>query len=369
MTDATLINSIKTPSNDLIDAFAMKPVKPDSLIIKNGVIYILGGVSSGKSTLLGKLMKIYDTTIEPMIFCFYTGLAPDETTSYHISNYGLKKKPYFIRLPNNEAMISFFNQFRYKRVKYSEMLLFMKSLFINDKMLIEALRFAFSLFNNLSKRFDHEDYQKRVYMLMSVIIDRVDLNRIPYDSELIMKTYAKKRKIDFLTDPVLFIANIAVSLSKGLKGFTVGMVVDSSASRIKDRIKPIDIEPQLRIKNKNKIELIPSITVFDDISQFSLMTTERACPWIKDFFCETRRWQNTIIVAAQRYNLLNKSLRALTHTFFIGYSLISDDLPRVAKELPLNIMTADDFLNIYKDIKPFSFFVYNNKCYLCVINF
>ena len=238
----------------------------------------------------------------------------------------------------------------------------MKSLFVSDKALIEVLRLAFSLFNNISKRFDHEDYQKRVYMLMSAVNDRVNLGNQVYESELIFKTYAKKRKIEFKVDPLLFIANVAVSLSKGLKSFTVAMVIDSSATNIKQRIKPIDIEPMLRInKNKTKVELIPSLCVFDDISQFSLMTTERAGSWIKDFFCETRRWQNTIIVAAQRYNLLNKSLRSLTHTFFIGYSLISDDLPKVAKEMPLNIMNADTFLAIYKDIKPYTFFVYNNK--------
>ena len=92
------------------------------------------------------------------------------------------------------------------------------------------------------------------------------------------------------------------------------------------------------------------------------MTTEHPPQWTKDLLAETRRWMNTFIIAAQRHSLLNKSLRALTHTFFIGYSLIDDDLPRIAQEMPSNILSGDDFLTLYKQsIKPFTFFVYNNK--------
>lgn len=363
MNDNDRLKRIKTPSNDLIDAFAMKPIAKNSLIIRNGVMYIVGGVSSGKSTLMGKLMKIYDDNIQPMILCFYAGFAPDETTTHHISSYNLQHKPYFIQLPNQESMISFFNQFRYKRLKYSEMLLFMKSVFKSEKDLILVLRLAFSLFNNISKRFDKDDYMKRVYMLMGSINERIDISKGVYESEFVMKTYAKKHKISFVNDVLLFIANVAVSLSKGLKEFTIGVIVDSSAINIKNKIKPYDFEPMIRISKSNKkIELIPSISIFDDVAQFPLMTTEHPPQWTKDLLAETRRWMNTFIIAAQRHSLLNKSLRALTHTFFIGYSLIDDDLPRIAKEMPSNILSGDDFITLYKSsIKPFTFFVYNNK--------
>ena len=241
------------------------------------------------------------------------------------------------------------------------MLLFMKSMFNNDKSLIEVLRLAFSLFNSISKRFDKDDYVKRVYMLMGAVNDRVDLSNEPYESEFVMKTYAKKHKISFTTDPLLFIANVAVSLSKGLKEFTLGIVVDSNAVNIKNRMKIYDFAPMIRIM-KNKIELIPSVCVFDDVAQYQLLTTEHPPQWTKDLFAETRRWMNTFVIAAQRHSLLNKSLRALTHTFFIGYSLIDDDLPRIGKEMPSNILAADDFISLYKNsIKPFCFFVYNNK--------
>ena len=49
--DAKLINSIKTPNNDLIDTFAMSSIAPKSLIIKNGVMIVYAAVSGGKSTL------------------------------------------------------------------------------------------------------------------------------------------------------------------------------------------------------------------------------------------------------------------------------------------------------------------------------
>ena len=175
--DAKRLNAIKTPDNELIDAFSMKPVEKGSLIIQNGVMVVYAAVSGGKSTLLAKMMKIYDDTIEPMIFSFYSTMTPDETTTHHISSYKLKHKPYFIQLPTPESMISFFTQFRYKRVKMSEMLLFMKSVFVDDRGLIEVVKLAFSLFNNISKRFDKDDYMKRVYTLISVIVDRVDLSK------------------------------------------------------------------------------------------------------------------------------------------------------------------------------------------------
>lgn len=360
--DSERLNKIKTPTGGLIDAFAMKPIAPKSLIVQNGVMVVYAAVSGGKSTLLSKMMKIYDDTIEPMMFSFYSTMTPDETTCYHISNYNLKHKPYFIQIPSPEAMISFFTQFRYKRVKLSEMLLFMKSVFVNDKGLIEVLRLAFSLFNNISKRFDKEDYMKRVYILISTIIDRVDLNKQVYESDFVFNKYAKKRKISFTADPMLFIANVAVSLSKNLKGWTIAMVVDSSATTIKQRIKPVDIEPMLRIKKNNTIEMIPSVCFMDDVAQFPLMTTEHPSQFVKDLLAMTRRYQNTFVICAQRFTLISKSLRALSHVFWIGYGLIDADIPEIAKEMPSNILSKDDFMTMYHDlIKPFSFFVYSNK--------
>ena len=118
MSDSKLINSVSIPNTELIDSFAMKPIKPNSLIIQNGVMFILGGVSSGKSTLISKLIKIYDEYLNPEILCFYSGFSPDETTQFILSNVKMNMKPYFIQLSNNEAFISFFNQFKAYRLKY-----------------------------------------------------------------------------------------------------------------------------------------------------------------------------------------------------------------------------------------------------------
>lgn len=363
MNDNQRINNIKTPKNDLLDAFAMQPIAPNSLIIRNGVMYVLGGVSSGKSTLLGKLIKLYDETIEPIIFCFYSGFSPDETTTFHLSNYQLKRKPYFVQLPTPDSMVAFFDQLRRKRVKYSELLMFSKSIYKNDRGLFECLRVARSLFGELSKRFDVDDYMKRVRTLMAVIEEHINLLSQPYESEYVMKTYAKRRKISFSVDPLLFMANVCVSLSKALKTATITVPIPSESKRVIDRFKPYNIEPMLRYnKQKRECQLIPTVCVFDDVAQFPMLTSEHPSQWVKDLFAETRRWQNTFIIAAQRHNLLNKSLRALTHTFFIGYSLIDDDLPRIAKEMPSNILAGPDFIELYhSSIKPFTFFTYNNK--------
>ena len=363
MNDSKRINSIKTPSNNLIDDFAMSPIAEHSLIIKNGVMYVLGGVSSGKSTLLAKLLKIYDELIDPIIFCFYSGFAPDETTTLHLSAYNLKRKPHFIQLQTPEAMITFFDQLRRKRLKYSELLTFMKSLFVSDSSVFDTLRVARALFGELSKKFDKDDYMKRVYALMSMIEDKIDLTRQPYESDYILKKYASKHKINFNTDPLLFLANVCVSLSKALKPTIITIPQLTESRRTIDKFKPHTIEPMIRYDSKHrKITLIPTVCVFDDVAQFPILTSEHPCQWVKDLFAETRRWMNTFIIAAQRHNLLNKSLRALTHTFFVGYSLIDDDLPRIGKEMPSNILESGAFIELYKSsIKPFTFFVYNNK--------
>lgn len=359
--DSDRINKIKTPNNDLIDTFSMKPIAPKSLIIQNGVMLVYAAVSGGKSTLLAKLMKIYDDTNEPLIFSFYATMTPDETTTYHTSTYKLKRKPYFIQLPNTEAMISFFSQFRYKRVKLSEMLLFAKSLFNDDRGLIEVLKMAMYLFSDISKQFNNREYKKRVLMLTSLIVDKVDLERSPYESEFVLNKYAKKHKINYEADPLAFIANVIISLSKGFNGFTIAMLVNSSASSFKERIKPIDIEPMLRIR-KNKVEMIPSICFMDDVAQFPLMTTEHPTQFVKDLLAMTRRFQNTFIICAQRFTLINKSLRSLAHVFWIGYGLIDSDIPEIAKETPSNILKKDEFIELYHEsIKPFTFFVYSNK--------
>lgn len=355
MIDNKLLNSATAPDSQILNDFAMTQVVPKSLIIKNGVLYVLGGVSSGKSTLISKLIKVYDDSIEPIILCFYTGFAPDETTTYNLSNYNLKRYPYFMKLPTPESMMNFFNRFRHKRLKYSELLMLAKSLFRTEKQLFNCLCVAHELFDGLSKRFDVPDYMKRIHAMMQIVADNVELRNAIYQSDYVMKQYATKHKISYDENPYLFISNVLVSLSKALNTQPFAVLDENQ------KPKPVELPPMLRFRN-NKTELIPTVSVFDDVAQFPLLTTERSNQWTKDLFAETRRWMNTFVVAAQRHNLLNKSLRALTHTFFIGYSLIDDDLPRIAKEMPSNVLSADNFLKIYRDnIKPFSFLTYNNK--------
>ena len=70
--DNDVLNSFTVPNNDLLDAYSMQPIARNSLIIKNGVMYILGGISSGKSTLISKMMAMYKKYIDPIILYFYS---------------------------------------------------------------------------------------------------------------------------------------------------------------------------------------------------------------------------------------------------------------------------------------------------------
>lgn len=355
--DQIRINKVKADIDEtLLDDFAMKPIAKNSLIIQNGVIYIIGGVSSGKSTLISRLIKLYDETVEPTILCCYSGFAPDETTTMNTSRMNIKSL-YFVQLQTPQQFQIFFNQFRTKKLKLSELFLFVKSVFGNkfDEMLIAT--------SELYSGAVETNEPQRLKVLKSLISSSLNLKKIHkkiYWSDYVMKTYAEQHKLSFNIDPVSFTARALISLSKGLKDVEI-LLPDENA------FKRLAYKPFIRFKGRT-FEMVPTITVFDDVAQFPLLTTERVNQWVKDLFAETRRWRNTFIVAAQRYNLLNKSLRSLTHTFFIGYSLIDDDLPKVSKEMPSNILPSNEFIEFYKQIKPFTFFVYNNKFGFTIIS-
>ena len=372
--DESLLNSYHIPDNQNLEDYAMNPIRPNSLIIKNGVMYILGGVSSGKSTLLSKMIALYTQTIHPIILSFYGGLSPDETTTYALSSFGVK--PHFIRLPTVEAMYSFYDQFKYKRIKLAELLMFLTSIYKNNNpLLLESINYVRDL--NIRDK-SLTDTNKRMKALLLYVMTLMSKNKINTDSkrgfiylsEFITKTYARKHKQSFSVDPALFVCHCLISFSKGFDPYTVtvdilnepGVKIQARGSNTLNRFHPYTFPPFIRVVSKNKIELVPSISVYDDIAQFPLLTTEHSNQWTKDLLAETRRMMNTFIFAAQRHSLLNKTLRSLTHTFFIGYSLIDDDIPKIAKEIPSNLLPGKDFVEMYHSlIKPFTFFVYNNR--------
>ena len=387
-TDEQLLNKYNIPDNMNLQDYAMAPIKNGSLFIKNGVMYILGGVSSGKSTLMSKLIAVYNSEFNPIIISFYSGLSPDETSTFALNTF--RVKPTFVRLITIEAMYSFFNQFRYKRVKLAELLMFLMSIYKNNsKQLLKDIKITEEL--NIHDKILH-DNNSRLKALLSHILELIGkgtLNVNPdkgfiYLSEFILKQYSRKRLVNFNTDPALFVVYCLISISKGFheKTITVDILNEPTmkfnkrapTGTLLNRFQPYTFKPFLRVTNNNntnsgRIELVPSICIFDDVAQFPLLTTERSNQWTKDLFAETRRWMNTFIIAAQRHNLLNKTLRSLTHTFFIGYSLVDDDIPKIAKEIPSNLLSKNEFIDLYqKAIKPFHFFVYNNKLGYNILN-
>lgn len=356
-TDQTRINKVKADVDvEMLDDFAMKPIAKNSLIIQNGVIYIIGGVSSGKSTLISRLIKIYDDAIDPTILFIYSGFAPDETTTMNTSSMEIKNL-YFVQLSTPQAFTLFFDQFRTKKLKLSELFLFVKSVF--GKKFDEMMMMTTDLYAGT----EQTDEPQRLKVLKSLITTSLNLKKIHkkiYWSDYVMKAYAQSHGLlNFNIDPVAFVARCLISLTKGLKDVDI-MIPEGNG------FKRLTFKPFIRFE-RGKFNIVPTITVFDDVAQFPLLTTERASQWVKDLFAEVRRFRNTFIIASQRYNLLNKSLRSLTHTFFIGYSLIDDDLPKVSKEMPSNILPASEFIEFYKQIQPFTFFVYNNKFGFTVI--
>lgn len=402
--DNDVLNSFTVPNNDLLDAYSMQPIARNSLIIKNGVMYILGGISSGKSTLISKMMAMYKKYIDPIILYFYSGLSPDETTTFNMSNFGIQ--PHYIRLPTPESLVSFFDRFKYKRIKLAEIMNFLYTVYKrNTALILSTLEVIQELDLNHHVAFgqlempqvrdqgeaNHIMNERKKFNilyqyvaglssrgLITIQSNNKKPNQVLYLSEYILKTYARKHKISFESDPISFISNTLISFAKGLRPQTVTIdILNDPATRnmrmsrhaIMNRFIPHTFPPFIRLvkstpqfASKTKFELVPSISVFDDIASFPLFTTDRATQWVKDLLSETRRQQNTFIFSAQRYTLLNKTLRSLTHTFFIGYGLVDGDLPHIAEEIPSQLLDKKDFILLYKNsVKKFTFIVYNNK--------
>ena len=374
--DEELLNSYHIKENANLNDYSMSPILPGSLMIKNGVQYIVGAVSSGKSTLISKMIATYTKVLNPIIVSFYGGLSVDETTMYNLSTF--KIKPIYVKLPTPESMVSFFTQFRYKRIKLAELLMFLLSVF-KDKvpLLLEAVQLVEEL--NIKDK-SVSDSNKRMKALLLYVTELISAKKLAispakdfiYLSEFITKQYSRKHKVSFSGDPALFICHCLLSFSKGFKSYTVTVDILNETvpkknaklpSNLLSRFTPYNFPPFLRVVgNGAKIELVPSISIFDDIAGFPLFTTEHAGQFVKDLLAETRRWMNSFIFAGQRHNLLNKSLRALTHTFYIGYGLVDSDIPIISKEMPSNLMAGKDFQEIYHNvIGPFTFLVYNNK--------
>lgn len=374
--DERMLNKFRIPDNINLNDYAMAPIQKDSLIIKNGVMYVVAGISGGKSSLLSKMAALYARTINPIVISFYGGLSPDETSTYSLSTFGIK--PHYIKLPTPESMISFFNQYRYKRTKLAELLMFLLSVYKdNAELLLSSIGVVEELeLHDISTPLQN----KRMKALILTVAELIASNRINVDasksfiylSEFILKTYSSKKRIAFSVSPDLFIARCLISLSKGFHEETITVdLLNEPGVRIKNmrntlgRFVPYTFDSFLRVTKGNrklKIELIPSVMFFDDVAQFPLLTTEHSTQFVKDIFAETRRYMNTFIIASQRYNLLNKTLRALCHTFFFGFGIIDNDLPIMCKEVPSSLMDQKEFMAMYKTaVKPYSFLVYNVK--------
>ena len=384
--DEQMLNSFRIRDNHNLNDYALSQLAPNSLFIRNGVTYIVGGISSGKSTLLSKLAALYTKTINPIIISFYGGLAPDETSTFNLSSFNIH--PMFVKLPTPESMVSFFTQYRYTRTKLAELLMFLMSVYKdNAELLLASIGTVEELGLNDSEIRELDSNQnKRFKVLLSYITNLITTNKINVDeskgfiylSDFILKQYSKRHNINLLLAPEVFIARCLISITKGFHEVTITVdILNEPGIKTKNfnanRFYPYTFKAFLRVtniknkvdgkvKNKLKIELIPSIMLFDDVAQFPLLTTERSGQFVKDIMAETRRYQNTFIIASQRYNLLNKTLRSLVHTFCFGYGLVDNDLPIMAKEFPSNLLESKEFLTMYKSlIKPFSFIVYNSK--------
>ena len=384
--DESLLNKYRIPDNHNLNDYAMAPIQKDSLIIKNGVMYVVAGISGGKSSLLSKMAALYSRSINPIIISFYGGLSPDETSTYSLSTFGIH--PHYIKLPTPESMVSFFNQYRYKRTKLAELLMFLMSVYKdNAELLLSSIGNVEELgLNESGMNHGLDVHNKRMKALIAMVDSLILNKRINVDasnsfiylSEFILKTYSGKKRIAFNVAPGLFIARCLISLCKGFHENTITVdILNEPGIKVKSmrntlgRFTPYTFDAFLRVskmkiegsrKNKLKIELIPSIMFFDDVAQFPLLTTEHSSQFVKDIFAETRRYMNTFIIASQRYNLLNKTLRALCHTFFFGFGIIDNDLPIMCKEVPSSLMDQKEFMAMYKTaVKPYSFLVYNVK--------
>lgn len=99
------LDAIKLAKDNVLESMKRRPIEKNSGFIINGSIAVVGGTGSGKTSLITKLMRLYNSTINGLtIFYFHNGDGMDQTMSLNTKQIFINNVNWFGE-PSGETIV------------------------------------------------------------------------------------------------------------------------------------------------------------------------------------------------------------------------------------------------------------------------
>jgi len=146
---------------------------------------------------------------------------------------------------------------------------------------------------------------------------------------------------------------------------------DSILPFAKEMIKKHSVPSELKIDKKSfaikaiidlkSKDIVPSLMVFDDITQFKGFTGKYANSFFKELTANTRHFCNTSIFSMQRFTYLQKDVRVLSNTWCLGYGIAEDDIKDLFKQsIAVGGYSTNELIQLYNKVEKYNFLTINS---------
>lgn len=121
--------------------------------------------------------------------------------------------------------------------------------------------------------------------------------------------------------------------------------------------KDYNVKPLINEDGK----ITKSLMLFDDITQFKNFTGKYANNFFKELAANTRHFANTSIFSMQRFTYLQKDVRVLVHSWFLGYGITDDDIKSLfSQTISIGGYSKNDLVKEYAKINRYEFLAINS---------
>lgn len=179
--------------------------------------------------------------------------------------------------------------------------------------------------------------------------------------EKFVLTYSKVKKnliefIQLLQKPGYWSENLTV-MKKELDGANMIKVAAEFVEKYSkpQTLETIDIGPMVQ-----KSDVVPSLLLFDDLTQLGNYTGKYAKDFLKIVTSNTRHFRNTSIFSMQRYTNLQSDVRKNINAWAIGYGVVNEDLKIMLSEtvIPHDVST-NEIYEEYDSLQRYEFLIIN----------
>lgn len=115
-----------------------------------------------------------------------------------------------------------------------------------------------------------------------------------------------------------------------------GFADEADVAFVHKHMSPDGMWPALVTREK-PVFVVPTITIFDDITQLGSIVSDPAGKYLRMLTSNTRHWLNTSLFSMQRYTYLPASVRRNINTWFFGAGMSPADTEILERELGIRI--------------------------------